>query len=165
MANVTHLPGVLSQAQCDHLRHALQSAGWQPYALADRGRYQYAESPLDTELQATLVSRASQAVGRPLALFSSRALSLGHRDYVLVKDDDGRLPDQRFVDVTVDVSEAVCPEALIVYSTATGAQAALPSPGDMLICEREVDGSRRYERYLNHRVETQRVVRLRLLLI
>ncbi len=153
-------------------RAELRGAAFEPYWIADRGRYHRApawsgsptvapegSSPLGPAVARLL---PPELADRPvLAALLSR---LQHRDYVLPKGSASLDPDaEAWLDVSIDLSASPSAEAQIVVSDGVDAVYIPQTPGLLVAVERSA-GTVRYERYLNHRVGEHVVHRLRLVL-
>ncbi len=145
-------------------RDALRLDASQLFEIADRGRYLEWPGHEETIILPRLLAVAESIVGMPLAPMLTRWSCLEHRSYGLVRDDDLRQPADAWIEVLLDLSEAPTGAAEVIYNRPEGAIVIPQLPGHLTIVGRDTS-TRRYERYLNHRVRGARVHRLTLALV
>jgi hypothetical protein len=149
-------------ADAGALRTALAGAGDQRFWIADRGRYHHNDDLRVGPLFESLAAFASGVAGVPLALHGARWLRFTRGDYALVKDDSRTRPPGRAVELTLDVSAAMCPEAGLVYSDGhDGVQ--VPQLPNLLVLVDRTPTSTRYDRPLTVKSgDGAEIIRLRM---
>jgi hypothetical protein len=158
------VPMLLTPESMEVLRTRVRAAGWRPFLLADRGRYEVNDMLVDEELFEPLrqfaerITESRLQVGEP-----ARWLRLRHGDYALIRDDSFHLRAQppRHLELTLDFSEDEHDQAHIVYTDGQQGWIVPQSPGTLALFER-AGGFFRYDRYLPHTVGDAEVHRLRL---
>jgi hypothetical protein len=144
------------------VRSRLERAGYERYALLDRGSYDEVKSPNEPELLAALTVVAMEVTGRPLVLAESRAVRLSPGDYILVRHD--RVHDDRPVELVLDLSAMSVPGAEVHYRHRGQVFFAVSSaPGALAVVERGPTVMCNH-RYVSKRYVGAAVVRLIVLL-
>jgi hypothetical protein len=155
---LTLRPDVIDAEERARVRAALDAAGWQPRAIADR--YQLAVATLDDPLIDRLVELAATVAGMPLERQGHEWMRLQHGDYQLMKGDALERPSESHVEVIADLSAAATGEAEIFYSDGR----VVPQlPGAVAVLKRDATLVR-WQRHLSLRVGDAAVYRLRLTL-
>lgn len=157
------IDGGISEVAFDELRVAAKTLVAEPFDVADRGHYGLCREPLPERPLAELIELAERCTGTSLACVEQRWTWLRRGDYSLRRDDVLRLPaGRKHVDVTIDLSDAACPEAQVVFTHREQACFSVPqAPGAIAIVALGPTVGR-YDRYLTHRVGDHVVVRARL---
>lgn len=156
------VPGAVTAALAGGLREELRSAGFTPWFVADRGRYAVNDGVEVPELFDSLRALAAHLAGEALEISGSRFLLLRRGDYALRKDD--QVPEERSLELTLDLSERPTGAAEVIYTHRGEPFFVVPqAPGSVALVER-APTVRRYDRYLGHRVGEAEVIRLRLAL-
>ena len=118
-------PDVLDADERARLRAALDAAGWQRRAIADR--FQLSTCALDDPAIVRLVDLAASVTGTPLRRHDHEWLRLVHGDYQLMKGDER--PSVAHVEVIADLSATATGEAELFYSDAASSpNSRAPSP-------------------------------------
>ena len=138
------LPSALSPASARRLRQ-LARPHLQPFDLADRGRYRFAELPITelSPLRAQLRDFAAAVSGLSLSPGSARIFVFARGDYSLRFDDARTRQHARAIEATLDLSPAPGPHGATVYSE--GLFTHLPVaqlPGQLTLARRSPESSR-----------------------
>lgn len=158
------VPGALSEPAAAELRAELSAAGFEPYWLADHGRYEVNDALAAPELFDSLREIAEHLAGAGLEVQAARWLGLRRGSYSLLRDDVMVAGQERSVELTLDLSAGSCGEAEVVYTHRGQVYFAAPQrPGALALVERGPT-VRRYDRYLTHRVGAAEILRLRMAL-
>lgn len=107
------IPDAIGSGPAARLRERFERAGYTRYALVDRGSYDEIREPGELETCAALIAIASEATERTLELAEARVLRLGPGDYLLAHHD--RIHDEHHVELMLDLSPAVVPDAAVHY--------------------------------------------------
>lgn len=156
------LPGALSEPTTAAIREQVVEAGFQPFWVADRGRYEMNDTLEAPELFDSLREIAEHLAGAHFTVELARWLRLRRGSYALLRDDAAQT--ERHLELTLDLSAGSCGEAEVIYTHRGQIFFAAPQqPGTMTLVERGPT-VRRYDRYLTHRVGDAEIVRLRMAL-
>lgn len=107
--------GAIDDGEAAALRARLDRAGFAPYRLLDRGRYQHVGlAPAEhAPLLERLAAIAAARTGRRWTPVLARALRLGPGDYLLGHHD--RVHDDHPLELVLDLSAAAVPGAEVHY--------------------------------------------------
>lgn len=129
------VPAVVGASMAAEARQRFEGAGFAPYRLLDRGRYDVLEHPDFAEMLDVLTGIAGEVTGRTLALQEARVLRLGAGDYILVRHD--RVYEERPVQLILDLSAAAVAGAEVHFRHRGQVFFVVPSaPGALSIVER-----------------------------
>jgi hypothetical protein len=129
------VPSAVGAELAAEVRARFERVGYARYGLLDRGSYEEVRSPGETELLDVLAGIAGEVTGRALTVAEARVLRLGPGDYSLVRHD--RIYDDRPVELVLDLSAAVVPDAEVHYRHRGQVFFTFPSnPGALAIVER-----------------------------
>lgn len=142
---------------------------WQPFAIADRGRYELADLALDTV--GPLHAWCETITVRSLAVTRVRALRFSHESYQLTRDDQfdqmqlGLLQEPS-VELDLDFSSTITGEADVTFANnQTAPVLSVPQmPNTAVLVERAPQALHRWVKYLSYRVQTRQVYRLRVVM-
>lgn len=128
------VPDVVAPALAAEVRARLEPQ-YVRYALVDRAHFEHVPA-LDEPALRVLAARVAEAqTGRALEVVEARALRLRPGDYVLARHD--RLHEGLPLEVTLDLSPAVVPDADLHYRRRGDVFFAVPSrPGIAAVVER-----------------------------
>jgi hypothetical protein len=157
----TLVPSVIGAALAADVRARLAAAGYERYALLDRGSYERSSAGSEAALCEMLLGIASEVTGRALSVAEVRALRLLPGDYLLVRHD--RVYDGRPIEVTLDLSALPVRAAEIHYRHRGQVFFVVPSqPGTLAVVERgpTVMANHTYVSRLNEGAEVVRLVLL-----
>ena len=157
------LPELLLADGAAELRARAETAGLEPFFVADRGRYHANQTLRDEPLFDELRQIAAAVVEAPLVVGAARWLRLERGDYSLIRGDQAsRSEPARHLELTLDFSEAPSDQAEIVYSDGAESIVVPQWPGALALVDKPPT-LYRYERYLTHQVQLA-IYRLRLIL-
>lgn len=153
----------ITEARAAEVRARLEFAGYAPYRLLDRGRYDHVSDPhVVPYLLADLAHLASSRTGRALKPVEARAVRLGPGDYLLGHHD--RVHDDHPVELTLDLSPAAVPGAEVHYRRRGQVYFRVPSaPRSLAVVERGPTVTCNHT-YVSQRAADAVVVRLIVLL-
>jgi hypothetical protein len=152
------VPEVVGAEVAAEVRARLARAGWSRYGLVDRGRYDRVEAVAEPALCDAVVAVAAELTDQPLRLREAWALRLGAGDYLLAHHD--RVPDDRVVELTLDLSAAAVAGAEVHYRRRGQVFFRAPcAPGTLAVVERDPSVTCHHT-YVSQRHAGAEVVRL-----
>ena len=107
------VPDAIGPTAATELRERFERLGYSRYALLDRGSYEMLQDPAELEIYAAPIALATEATERALELAEARVLRLVPGDYLLAHHD--RVHDERHVELILDLSPAIVPNAAVHY--------------------------------------------------
>lgn len=154
----TVVPDVVGAAAAAEVRGRLAGAGWVRFGLVDRGSYDRVEPVAELALCERLVAMAAALTEQSLRLREVWALRLGAGDYLLAHHD--RVPEDRVVEVTLDLSAAAVAGAEVHYRRRGQVYVRVPCvPGSLAVVERDAEVTCHHT-YVSKRHTGAEVVRL-----
>jgi hypothetical protein len=156
------LPDAVEPQAAAELRARVEP-GFEPFYVADRGRYSIHRTFADAALYERLRQIAARVVEAPLTVGAARWLRFAHGDYSLMRDDRADRTGRRQLEVTCDFSSASSDHGQIVYLDGAASLVVPQWAGSLTLVDKPPTMFR-YHRYLTHAVGAQLIYRLRLLL-